>query len=104
MLRCPTFRAVITAMKTKSLDIVVQGVRYTGWSPCRYPGIIDTYLLLVFLVTVNLAVLIYVLIEQRAFDVRKDGSGADGKVRKMNGHQGKDEDLHDKSDFDGAVI
>ena len=109
MLRSPTFRAdVITAMKAKSLDILVQGVltcvhkNYTGRSPCEYPGMVDTYWVIVFMVIIKLAVLVCVLIGQMVSDARKDGSGADGKVRKVNELQGKDEGLHDNPGCDGA--
>ena len=50
------------------------------------------------------AVFVHILIEQMLSDARKDGSGADGKVRKVNELQGKDEDSHNKPGCDGAAI
>ena len=52
----------------------------------------------------GLLALFYHLTGQTASDVRKDGSGVDGEVKNMNELQGKDEVLHDKPDYDRAVI
>ena len=112
MLRCPSFRAdVITAVNARSLDVFVLSVlkHGTDWSPCRLMDMLLSLrwvfvLWMSIILGFGLVALFYHLTEQTASDVRKDGSGVDGEVKNMNELQGKDEVLHDKPDYDRAVI
>lgn len=98
ILHCPSFRAdIITAVKARSPNIFIQSVlkHCSDRSPCRLEDILGLSFYLKYFVLVTLITIFCAYTGHLAIHVRRDGSGVDGEVRKVDGHPEKEEILRE---------